>query len=88
MCASACDDKSKKSVSDVIDDATINALPIITDQNTKISVSTVDAYKTGINGILIGDTATVFYTGKLEETVKATKIEITPANVLSLSDRE
>lgn len=79
LCISACTDKSEKSIRGVIDDATMNNLVITTGQNDKISVSTVDADKTGINGILIGDTATVFYIGKLEKNVKATKIEITPA---------
>lgn len=79
LCISACTEKSEKSVKGVIDDATMNTMVIITDQHNKISVNTTDADKTGVNGILIGDTATIFYTGKLAETVKATKIEVTPA---------
>ena len=75
----ACKDNSEKSFSGVIEDASMNTLVVVSDKGEKASFNTTDADKTGVNGILIGDTAKIFYTGKLEGTIKATKLEITPA---------
>lgn len=80
MLASACKNDREQNVKGVITEATMNTLMITTTQGDTLNVSTLDAVREVENGILLGDTATVYYQGKPQHgVIMATKIVVVPA---------
>ena len=51
----------------IVCDATMNTVTIVTDDNDTLSFSTVDTDKSGVDGLLLGDTAEITYRGKYEK---------------------
>lgn len=58
----------------VICDATMNTISIITKNKDTLSFSTLDADKSQVNGLLLNDTAEIFYKGKYSAGMPATKL--------------
>lgn len=53
-------------VTGVIQDATMNTVIIQTEDGRTLSFSTMDADKTNADGLLIGDTVVISYTGEID----------------------
>ena len=51
----------------IVCDATMNTVTIVTDDNDTLSFSTVDTDKSGVDGLLLGDTAEITYRGRYEK---------------------
>ena len=66
------------SVKGVISDATMNTLTIVSQSGDTLEFSTLNAERDSPDGILLEDTATVYYNGKYTEGMSATKIVVTP----------
>lgn len=76
---SACQNSKVQSIKGVITEASMNTLMITTARGDVLTISTVNAEKVVKDGILLGDTATVYYAGKPERGVlMATKIVVVP----------
>ena len=58
----------------IVCDATMNTVTIVTDDNDTLSFSTVDTDKSGVDGLLLGDTAEITYRGRYEKGMGALKI--------------
>lgn len=74
----ACNSNKEQVATGIICDGSMNTLMIVSTNGDTLSFSTMDADKTQANGLLIGDTAQVFYTGKTG-LLTATKVIVTPA---------
>lgn len=77
----SCGSYGEQSVTGIITEASMNTIDITTPQGETLAFSTVDADRSDVNGIALGDTATLFYTGELETgtgITSATKIEVSP----------
>ncbi|MBO8467280.1 MAG: hypothetical protein IAB99_05915 [Bacteroidetes bacterium] len=55
-------------------DASMNTVMILTEKNDTLSFSTLNADRTGLNGLLIGDTVEISYAGKYAPGMSAVKI--------------
>lgn len=55
-------------------DATMNTVMIVTESNDTLSFSTLNADRTGIDGLFTGDTVEVSYTGKYTPGMEAVRI--------------
>lgn len=76
---SACQNSKVQSIKGVITEASMNTLMITTARGDVLTISTVNAEKVVKDGILLGDTATVYYAAKPERGVlMATKIVVVP----------
>ncbi|MDD3037807.1 hypothetical protein [Bacteroides sp.] len=64
------------SVKGVISDATMNTLAIVTQSGDTLQFSTLNAERDTPNGILLEDTATVYYNGSYTKGMSATKIAV------------
>ena len=62
----------------VICDATMNTLAIVSEEGDTLSFSTLDAKRVVTDGILLDDTATVYYEGKYNAGMSAQKIVVVP----------
>lgn len=62
----------------VICDATMNTLAIVSEEGDTLSFSTLDAKRVVTDGILLDDTATVYYEGKYDTGMSAQKIVVVP----------
>ncbi len=58
----------------VVYDATMNTISIITKDKDTLLFSTLDADKSQVNGLLLNDTAEIFYKGKYTSGMPATKL--------------
>ena len=81
-------DKQEKTVSGSVADGTMHTLTVATPAGDTILFSTVNADMDSPNGILIGDSATVWYAGKLEtvgteHVADAVRGKVTPGHPLS-----
>lgn len=82
--AIACgESKKEKTVSGIIEDATMNNV-VVTTADGSVWFSTTDADKSEVNGMLIGDTITVTYEGEISKdpsvsVTAAKKIVVKPA---------
>lgn len=77
----ACHQKTEESATGTILEGTMNTLMIITQNGDTLSFTTMEADRSGANGMLIGDTATVFYFSAPDNQslLKATKVIVSPA---------
>lgn len=66
-------------VKGVISDATMNTVTIVSGEGDTLSFSTLDAERVVTDGILLNDTATVYYEGKYKTGMSAQKIIVVPA---------
>lgn len=66
------------SVKGVISDVTMNTLTIVSQLGDTLEFSTLNAERDSPSGILLEDTATVYYNGKYSEGMSATKIVVIP----------
>ena len=64
LAITGCRPNTDKTVSGIIYDGSMNTLAIITNQGDTLEFSTMDADRSQMNGLLIGDSATVTYTGE------------------------
>ena len=62
----------------IICDATMNTLTIVSEEGDTLSFSTLDAKRVVADGILLDDTATVYYEGKYNTGMSAQKIVVVP----------
>lgn len=77
------------SVKGVVSDATMNTLTVISQSGDTLEFSTLDAERDSPDGILLEDTATVYYNGKYVKGMAATKIVVAPREKALLgSDRD
>lgn len=74
----ACKNDVEKSATGVICEASMNTLMIVQADGDTLMFSTMDADRTQANGLLLGDTATVFYKGKAEGVITAAKVVVKP----------
>lgn len=75
----ACKGDKEQTVKGVITEASMNTLMIATQNGDTLSVSTMDAGRVAQDGILLGDTATVFYKEKPQNgMIMATKVVVVP----------
>lgn len=75
----ACKETKTHSVKGVITEAIMNTMMIATSVGDTLSISTLDAKRVVTDGILLGDTATVYYESKSQAgTIMATKIVVAP----------
>lgn len=75
----ACKETKTHSVKGVITEATMNTMMIATSVGDTLSISTLDAKRGVTDGILLGDTATVYFERKPQAgTIMATKIVVVP----------
>ena len=58
----------------IVCDATMNTISIVTANKDTLSFSTLDADKSHVNGLLLNDTAEIFYKGKYTAGMSATKL--------------
>lgn len=58
----------------IVCDATMNTISIVTANKDTLSFSTLDADKSQVNGLLLNDTAEIFYKGKYTTGMSATKL--------------
>ena len=65
-------------VKGVITDATMNTLTIVSGEGDTLSFSTLDAKREVMDGILLDDTATVYFQGKYSFGMSAQKIVVVP----------
>lgn len=65
-------------VKGVITDATMNTLTIVSGEGDTLSFSTLDAKREVTDGILLDDTATVYFQGKYSFGMSAQKIVVVP----------
>ena len=72
----------------IVCDATMNTVTIVTDDNDTLSFSTVDTDKSGVDGLLLGDTAEITYRGKYEKGMGALKMVSYPQRALLGGDRD
>ncbi|MBQ4280203.1 MAG: lipocalin family protein [Rikenellaceae bacterium] len=63
LALAGCRSDTDKTVSGIIYDGSMNTLAIVTAQGDTLEFSTMDADRSQMNGLLIGDSATVTYTG-------------------------
>lgn len=66
------------SVKGVISDATMNTLTVVSQKGDTLEFSTLNAERDTPDGILLEDTATVYYSGKYTQGMSATKIVVSP----------
>lgn len=57
---------SESEITGVIKDATMNAVTIETGDGKTLEFATGDADKTGVDGLLVGDRISVYYTGEID----------------------
>lgn len=57
----------------IVCDATMNTISIVTANKDTLSFSTLDADKSHVTGLLLNDTAEIFYKGKYTAGMSATK---------------
>ena len=57
----------------IVCDATMNTISIVTANKDTLSFSTLDADKSHVTGLLLNDTAEIFYKGKYTAAMSATK---------------
>lgn len=69
-------EQTKKSVTGIVKDATMNTLMLKTDSCQVYLFSTMDVVKEDINGILLGDKVQVVYTGELTETADPQSVTV------------
>lgn len=75
----ACSNGREQSVTGIITEATMNTMMIATAQGDSLNVSTLDAERVVKDGILLGDTATVYYKEKSKNgVIMATKVVVVP----------
>lgn len=75
----ACRKDKEKSAKGVITEATMNTMMIVTSKGDTLSFSTLNAQRVVKDGILLGDTATIYYEEKpLHGEIIATKIVVVP----------
>lgn len=75
----ACSNGREQSVTGIITEATMNTMMITTAQGNSLNVSTLDAERIVKDGILLGDTATVYYKEKSKHgVIMATKVVVVP----------
>lgn len=75
----ACRKDKEKSAKGVITEATMNTMMILTSKGDTLSISTLNAQRVAKDGILLGDTATVYYKEKPQHgVITATKIVVVP----------
>ena len=72
----------------IVCDATMNTVTIVTDDNDTLSFSTVATDKSGVDGLLLGDTAEITYRGKYEKGMGALKMVSYPQRALLGGDRD
>ena len=72
----------------IVCDATMNTVTIVTDDNDTLSFSTVDTDKSGVDGLLLGDTAEITYRGRYEKGMGALKMVSYPQRALLGGDRD
>lgn len=58
----------------VMFDATMNTATIVTQQGDTLSFSTMDANRSKVDGLLLGDTLELFYKGEYKQGMSATKM--------------
>lgn len=58
----------------IVCDATMNTISIVTANKDTLSFSTLDADKSHVTGLLLNDTAEIFYKGKYTAGMSATKL--------------
>lgn len=76
---SACQTHKEQSLKGVITEASMNTLMIKTAGGDVVTISTADAEKVVKEGILLGDTAAIYYAEKPEGgIIRATKIVVVP----------
>ena len=77
----ACHQKTEESTTGVIIDGTMNSLMIIAQNGDTLSFTTIEADCSSANGMLAGDTATVFYFSAPDDqsVLTATKVIVSPA---------
>lgn len=73
----ACSPKASM-VKGVVCDATMNTLTVVSEEGDTLSFSTLDAERVVTDGILLDDTATVYYGGKYKTGMNAQKIVVVP----------
>lgn len=80
LAAGACGGVRENTACGVIVDATMNSVMIVSQAGDTLSFSTVDAERVGPDGILIGDTATVYFQGEVRpgQAVSVTKMVVSP----------
>lgn len=74
----ACEQK-ETSIKGVVTDASMNTLTVAVASGDTLTFSTLNAERTAADGVLLGDTATVYYAGRLKQTTSASRIVVTPA---------
>lgn len=74
----ACVDSGTKSVKGTVVDATMNAVTVRSESGDTLTFSTMEADKSGVNGMLLGSPIRVEYKGKLTGTTAATKVSTCP----------
>ena len=72
----------------IVCDATMNTVTIVTDDNDTLSFSTVDTDRSGVDGLLLGDTAEITYRGRYEKGMGALKMVSYPQRALLGGDRD
>lgn len=75
----ACKSNKEQSFRGVITEATMNTMAVATTAGDTLTVSTMDAERVVQDGILLGDTATVYYKEKPQNgMIMATKVVVVP----------
>lgn len=80
---SGCSSEEKTGrVSGEIIDATMNTLTLVTGQGDTLSFGTLDAEREAPDGILLGDTATVYFHGEVsgDRMLPAFRLTVSPAS--------
>ena len=76
----ACGGQEPSQVSGLIVDATMNTVSVAVQGGDTLSFSTLEAERIGPDGMLLGDTATVFFQGEAKpgEMIPAARLEVRP----------
>lgn len=76
----ACGGQEPSQVSGLIVDATMNTVSVAVQGGDTLSFSTLEAERIGPDGMLLGDTATVFFQGEAKpgEIIPAARLEVRP----------
>ncbi len=72
----ACASNDVKTLTGVIEDASMNTVTVKAEGAEPVTFSTVDADKTEANGLLLGSSITVSYKGELVDGVQAVKVVV------------
>lgn len=70
--------QKEQTVTGIVCEATMNTLSIVPEAGDTLFFSTLDADKTEVNGLLLDDTAKVFFRGKYTRGMSAAKIIVYP----------